>query len=161
MPKNQPSQSQIEDRLRLLWFTYPSLTLRIVTIRLMLEHRRIPILCSNVSRVDSVHPDDCRCLCKVIRRSKEFVYGTLRGSALANPDAYTMTSDIEVLDRRLEEIEDGITLLTDKAGGIIQMCGCTPDAIEQLTLDLKMMPTTLETFNMRSGNTVGLKRNGR
>lgn len=140
------------ERLASLWYTHQELTLRILAVRLMIEHRRIPVICPVTTR-HQPHPDGCKCLVVAIGRSKEFIHGTLRGGGLAKPDASTITDNPEVLDRRLQEIEDGITMLTDRAGGLAAMCGCTPDAFSYLRKELTVMPTTVEAFNVRSGNT--------
>ena len=102
---------------------WPQIALRIMAVRLMMEHRRITArMVSNYAGV-----------------SRQWVYGALTpssvwyGEGVQPPGSYVSLAGSEA---RLDRLEDIITRMTEAMGGVFNACGCTAYAVGELTYEI-------------------------
>lgn len=114
-------QKTIDDMLALM-AKFPDLGLRMMNVRLMIEHRRISV--GDIMQVTG--------------RSHEWVLRGIRPSLVHLTHDYSAPNKVtpKVAHERLDELESAITLITEQRGGVYSSCGCSPRAVADLVVEI-------------------------
>lgn len=118
----------ILEKFRTLFDYDPYLAMRIKNVRAILEQR---LITTEMIR-------------EVTKQSRETIRRTTRFDAVAIPPKVVGTNlcHPDAAHARLDKIEQAITVITDRLGGVYTMCGCPPASILYLI-------DTLETAAQR------------
>ncbi len=120
---NEELELKQAENMRQLLADWPQIALRMMAVRLMLEHRRITP--QQVMQHSGM--------------SKQWVYGTLAPQNVWYGEGKQPTGSYVSLgtaETRLDRLEAFITEITDERGGITASCGCTQAALDILTDEL-------------------------
>lgn len=100
----------------------PYLAYRMLNLRRMLEHRGLVI----------------EHIAWFINRSREWAYQTIRPSAILIEGELRRNNciSVKVALSRIDDLETGISILTEYEGGVLGICGCTPEAVDELKAEL-------------------------
>lgn len=121
--KGKAMEATMEAGARLM-ARHPDLALRILAIRLMIEHRQIDIVE----------------IMAATGKSYEWVMKGIRPQTVdLTNEKYKQGSNYlkpSAMHKRLDELESAITLITAERGGVYAACGCSSAAVGELITEL-------------------------